>query len=241
MKQDLKNLITNPTMVLFSFVYPISLVLLFGFLFSNLYGGKQVSSYDFYGITMIFYLVLTASTVTPTTFMEERIKRPNLRINYCPVSRVEIYLSKLLSTFIFTGSGFLLNILILHFTRITNFGKANFPFVLLLFFVLLIFSITLGGTICVLIRNQDLTNKIIGSVVNTLALLSGIFFPVAILGKWVDNLAELSPIKWVLNTIFEVIYDNNFQNYIIALIAPIILSALLLFVIHKKYRPEKYI
>ena len=51
MKQDFKNIFSNPSVMLFSLLYPTALVLLFGFLFSDMYKSNIVSSYDFYGVT----------------------------------------------------------------------------------------------------------------------------------------------------------------------------------------------
>ncbi len=240
-KQDIKNLIKNPVVLLFCTVYPFSLVLIFGFLFSNIYGGDYITSYDFYGITMIFYLILSASTITPITFMEEKIKNANIRIAYSPVTKKEIYLSKIISTYLFTGICFIINILVLQALNLVNYGDKNFLYILILFLALLLFSINLGALVCVIIKNQDLTNKIVGSIVNIIALLSGIFFPVGLLGKWVENIAQISPITWVLNKIFEIIYDGNLKNYYVVLSIIFIIILGFIFIIDKKYNPEDYI
>ena len=50
------------------------------------------------------------------------------------------------------------------------------------------------------------------------------FFPVDSLGKTVSNIANLSPIKWILDLTFSVIYDNNFQNYNVIVLGLILLS-----------------
>ncbi len=183
MKQDLRNILTNPTIILFCMIYPISLVLVFGFLFSDMYGSGNITSYDYYGVTMLFYLVLTSATITPTVFMEERIKKANVRIAYAPISRVQIYSSKLIVTTLFLGLGFFTSMVILNGFKIVNFGGENFGKVLLLYGALLIFTVTLGGAICTIVKREDLTNKVMGSIINTFAILSGIFFPIAQLRK----------------------------------------------------------
>lgn len=241
MKQDFRNILTNPTIVLFCLVYPIILVLLFGFLFSDLYQGNIVTSYDFYGITMMFYLILASATITPTVFMEERIKKGNMRIAYAPVSRIQIYTSKLITTFLFLGVSFLLHILILNGTGLVNFGGENFGFVLLLLFCLLLFTVTLGGAICTLIKSEDLTNKIVGVIINTLAIFSGIFFPIATLGKFAQTVANQIPVKMMLNTIFQLIYDNSMEHYGVTIAITVLCSLLFLWVIHRNYHVEDYI
>ena len=125
MKQDFKNLLTNPIIFTFCFVYPPALIFLFGFLFSYLYGSSSVTSYDFYGITMMFYMLLGTITVTPNTFLEKRIKSANLRIAYAPISRWKIYISKLLSSYLFMGVMFTIDILIMQYFHFVNYG-ANY-------------------------------------------------------------------------------------------------------------------
>ena len=112
---------------------------------------------------MLFYLSLVSATIASTVFMEERIKKANLRVAYSPIARYKIYLSKVLSTFCLLAITFTLNMVILEFTGIVNFGGDNFIYVLLLMMILLLFSITLGCAVCVTLKSQDLTNKLLRS------------------------------------------------------------------------------
>ncbi len=212
MKQDLKNVFSNPSIMMFCFIYPTALVLLFGFLFSDMYKSDIVTSYDFYGITMIFYLILQSATITPTVFMEERTKKGNLRIAYAPVSRIQIYTSKLITVILVLTVSFLIHIAFLGLTGIVNFGGNNTFIIMILFFLLMLFMVTLGGAVCTLIKSEDLTNKIVGITVNCFAVVSGIFFPVEMLGEFAGNVANATPVKMTLNKIFEIIYDNSYAN-----------------------------
>lgn len=38
------------------------------------------------------------------------------------------------------------------------------------------------------------------------------FFPIATLGTIADEVSDISPLKMALNTIFQIIYDNNFRK-----------------------------
>ena len=241
MKQDFKNLINNKTVLLFCFIYPIFLVLLFGFLFSDLYQSQGVTSYDFYGVTMLFYLSMQAATITPTAFMEERTKKANMRIAFAPVSRIVIYASKLITTFLLLEIAFLLQIFILNGTGLVNFGGENFIYIILLLTVLLAFSIALGGAICTVVKSEDLSNKIVGIAINTLAIFSGVFFPIATLGQFADEVSNILPVKMILNTAFQIIYDNSFLGFSITMAVSILCIILLLVVIHKNYKIENYI
>lgn len=240
-KQDFKNLITTPVVVTSCFIFPWFLVGLFGFIFSSLYGGDGVTSYDYYGVTMMIYMTLISITITPNTFMEKKLRQGNMRIAYAPVSKVSIYMSKIISSFIFIEISFVLNMILMNYFKIVNFGGSNFIYILVLFAAFLLFTVTLGGAVCVIIKEEELTNTILSAITNIFALLSGMFFPVDSLGKVISKLANLSPLKWILDTSFNVIYDNNFHSYNDIVSALVLLSMVCLATMHYNYRPEDYI
>ena len=45
-----------------------------GFLFENLYNTSLVSSYDFYGVTMIIFIAMMGATVPANIFLEKHLK-----------------------------------------------------------------------------------------------------------------------------------------------------------------------
>ncbi|MFW2490636.1 ABC transporter permease [Clostridium chromiireducens] len=240
-KQDFRNLITTPVIVTVCVIYPWLLIGLFGFIFSSLYGGDGVTSYDFYGVTMMMYLIISSVTVTPNTFMENKLRQGNIRIAYAPVSRISIYMSKIISSYLFMGISFSIHMLIMNYFNIVNFGGSNFIYILVLFMVFLFFTVTVGGAVCVILKTEELTNMVLSNVASILALLSGIFFPVDSLGKVVSDLSNLSPMKWILNLAFNVIYDKSFENYTIIIWGLILLSIISIIVMHVNYKPEDYI
>ena len=240
-KQDFKNLITTPVVVIACVVYPWLLVGLFGFIFSSLYGGEGVKSYDYYGVTMMIYIIITSITITPNTFLEKKLRQGNIRIAYAPVSKVVIYMSKILSSYFFMIITVSINMTLMNYFGLVNFGKENFIYVLGLFWAFLLFTVTIGGAVCVIIKEEELTNIILSNIATVFAILSGMFFPVDSLGKVVSSIANLSPIKWIVDLSFSVIYDNNFQNYTAIILGLISLSIVSLIVMHFNYKPEDYI
>ena len=240
-KQDLKNLVTTPVVCTACIIYPWILVGLFGFMFSSLYGNSGVSSYDYYGVTMIMYLILASLTITPNAFMEKRLRAGNIRIAYSPISKMTVYMSKIISSYIFLLVTFSINIAIMNFSGLVNFGGKNFIYVLILIWASLAFVVTLGGAVCVILKSEEFTDMILSNVANILALVSGIFFPVDSLGSTISSLTDLSPVKWVLNLIFNIIYDGNFSHYISVIFGLIIISIISLVIMHINYKPEDYI
>lgn len=242
MKQDFKNLITNPMIFTFCFIYPPVLIFLFGFLFSNLYGSDTVTSYDFYGVTLMFYMILGTITITPNTFLEKRIKSANLRIAYAPIPRYVIYTSKIVSSYLFMAITFTIDVCIMQLCHFVNYGgKQSIASVLLLMYCMLAFTVTLGGAVCVLLKSEELTNKILTIIATVFAVFSGIFFPIASLGKWIAGFANLSPLKWVIDCAFQLIYDGSSADYISIIVGLLICSVIFTIIIHFVYKPEDYL
>jgi len=240
-KQDFLNLIKTPMVTTVCVVYPWLLIGLFGFIFSSLYGGEGVTSYDYYGVTIMMYLILLSITITPNTFLEKKLRQGNIRIAFAPVHKITIYMSKVISSYLFMGISFSINMIMMNYFKLVNFGGDNFIYVLILYLAFLLFTVTIGGAVCVILKTEELTNTILSNIGNMLALLSGIFFPVDSLGKIVSKLANLSPLKWVVDSTFSVIYDNNFKNYNIIVLGLILLSIGCLIIMHFNYKPEDYI
>lgn len=240
-KHDLYNLISSPGTLSVFLIFPTILILLMGFLFDNLYHTTIISSYDFYGVTMIFFIAMMGATVPANAFLEKHIKNGNTRIFYSPVSRVSIYSSKILTCFLFMALALTINIIIFDTISLVNFGSDKIGYVILLIINFVLFLTILSSAICVTLHSEELTNVILSNSMSVLGFLSGIFFPIASLGAIFEKIASFSPIKWTVDCIFQLIYDGQSTNYWWIMFALLTLSSLLLLVVHKNYRLEDYI
>lgn len=240
-KQDFYNLISSPGTMGVFLIFPTVLVSLMGFLFDDLYNTTLVSSYDFYGVTMIFFVAMMGATVPANCFLEKRIRSGNTRIFYSPVSRVTIYSSKIIACFLFMGTCLSLNVIVYRSLSFVNFGKENMIYVILLLLNFVLFLTMLSSAICVTLHNEELTNIILSNSMSVLGLLSGIMFPIANLGPMFEKIANFSPMKWTIDSVFQLIYDGASGNYLSIMIGLLILSLLLLLIVHRNYKPKDYI
>lgn len=71
LKHELYRLVSSPGTMCIFLVFPVILIALMGFLFEDLYHTSVVSSYDFYGVTMLFYIMMMGSTVPANVFLEK--------------------------------------------------------------------------------------------------------------------------------------------------------------------------
>ena len=162
-KHDLYNLISSPGTLSVFLIFPTILILLMGFLFDNLYHTTIISSYDFYGVTMIFFIAMMGATVPANAFLEKHIKNGNTRIFYSPVSRVSIYSSKILTCFLFMALALTINIIIFDTISLVNFGSDKIGYVILLIINFVLFLTILSSAICVTLHSEELTNVILSN------------------------------------------------------------------------------
>lgn len=181
MKQDTMNLLKNKPIMMYLLIYPVVLILITGFVFGSIFSDDILTSYDYYGVTMMIYLSMATVIILPELLFGSNVKYANYRIVYSPIPRYKIYLSKLIVSISYFILAFYM--LIFNSTGLVNYGKSNIAYSLLLDLALVTFSITFGGAFCVLLKSEDIATKILNLVINVLAILSGLFFPMYIFGK----------------------------------------------------------
>lgn len=239
-KRDFLNMIFNPMWFFYSTVFPFLLVLILGFLSSGAYG-SSVTAYDYYGITIMLYMIFNTSTLAANSFMEERIKKGNMRIIYSPLPKSFIYLSKIAATFTFSSLCHLLVIILLNLVLNVNLGGANTVYVILILLMFEMFACVLGILFCCIFKSENISNQILSIVITITSVLGGLFFRLDGFGKLVERISYLSPVKWIVTGIFKVIYDRDFSYYLPSTAILIVLSLLALLLCRKFYRTEDYI
>lgn len=240
-KFDLLNILRNPMLVIVNTLGPLLLWAGFGLVTSGRFGGELVSSYDYYGIaTMILSTLMISMTVT-NTFMEEKVKKGNLRIAYSPVSKADIVFSKLISTYLFGTVAFSLICLIEQYLFHSNFGGNQIGYILLLLNMLNLFGCCLGTMVCVLFKSEERANAVMPIIAMLFIFFGGIFSPIGHYGEIMQAIANLSPVKWVLECAFQVIYDNDFSLFMPIIGCLLFLSFIFAFISQIIFKPEEYV
>lgn len=240
MWQDLRSLFNNKPIMIYLIVYPPLLIILMGFVCNSMFSGDVLSAYDYYGVTMIIYLSMATVIILPEMLFGSQVKLANRRIIYTPIARSKVYLSKLIVATAVSYSILAIYLVLFNITGLVNFGDKNIKYLLSLDLALVVFSITLGGALCVLIKREDLATKLLNLLINVLAIISGLFFPMTIFGKKIAQMANWSPIAQVANSFFGLIYDHNLKQWASTIGILLICSSIFLLIIHCLYRPEKF-
>ncbi|GIP34923.1 ABC transporter permease [Paenibacillus sp. J2TS4] len=239
-KLDLINILKNPTLLISNTVLPLILIGVLGFATSGLFGAGDVSSYDYYGVTMMIFTALMIAMTVSNTFMEDKVKRGNARIVFAPVSKMEIYLSKVAATFIMGTLSYSALLLIGQYLFHMNFGGQNIGYIMLLISAFSLFGCCLGTMFCCIFKSEEGANAVLQVVVMLLVFFGGIFFPVANLGKFVETVSYLSPVKWMTESAFRIIYDHDFSLFLPVLALVLSGSFVCLLICQILYKPEEY-
>jgi len=240
-KRDLKNLILSPVLVIYNTLFPFFMVSILGYLTSGNYKGGGITSYDYYGVSLIIFTVLFVACTAANSFMEERVKSSNLRIMYSPINPSSIYMSKIAATFVFSSVCVLVSMAILRLCFNVNYGGENIVYVIILLELLNLLSATIGILFCCIFKSEQLANKTISPFINIFAILGGVFFPIDSLGKTVEKLSYISPAKWVDEGIFKIIYDKDLSYFGPTVIILIALTIIFIIGCKLTFKVEDYV
>ncbi|MBW9147790.1 ABC transporter permease [Clostridium sp. CM028] len=240
-KFDFMNIIRNPTLLMFNTVFPIIMIAVMGFVTKGNYGAGHVSSYDYYGVTMMIFTALFIAMTASNTFMEERVKEGNTRIVYAPVSKTEIYLSKLIATYILGTVSYSVLLLVGQYIFHINFGGKNILYIMLLINIFSLFGCSVGTMFCCIFKSEEGANSVMQIFLFLFIFLGGLFFSVASLGTIVEKTSYLSPVKWVTECAFKVIYDNDFSIYLPTLLIVLFSSIICIIICQITFKPEEYV
>jgi ABC-2 type transport system permease protein len=234
-KEDLWNLFKNPMWVFYGTLFPILLVVILGFLGKDSYG-RVITSYDFYGITLMIYAVLLSGMTSANAFMEERIRKANMRIIYAPGQERVIYLAKIVSSFLFCALCHLFDMILLF--SIFHVHITALPQLLMLFILTEIFANSLGVMFCCIFKTEAMANQILSIFINLFAIFGGLMFPMDGYGKAVRMISYLSPAKWIAKATFGMIYDYDYLWFTPVVIGMAVSIGIVLFVCDKTFRKE---
>lgn len=237
-KADLKNLIKNPMWIFYGLIFPLLMIGVIGFLVKDNYG-NGFKSYDYYSYTLMIYSILSSAMIASNSFLEERIKKANMRIIYAPGSDKYIYLSKIIATFIFSVVCHLIDMFILYL--VFDIYISSVPELIILFILLELFSVSLGILCCCIFKEEQLTNQILSFIINIFGILGGLFFPLDGLGKAMRYISYISPAKWLSDLIFTIMYDNNFSEFYISTLVLSFLVVLVFVGCSKKFDREAFV
>lgn len=240
-KFDIKNTLKNPTLLITTAMLPIILLATIGFIAKGGYGSENITSYDYYGVTIMIFMGIMIAMTAANVFMEETVIKGNSRIIYAPVPKTEIYLSKIIASYIVGAVFYSLIMLGEQYIFNINFGGKNILYIILLINALTFFGSCLGALFCCIFKSEQTAIGVMQIPILIFVFLGGVFFPIATLGKNVENLSNISPIRWITQCAFQVIYDNNFNIFLPTIVITLFAAIICIILCQITFKPEEYV
>ena len=239
-KMDMENLIKNPVLVGYNTIFTLLMTLIMGFLTSGIYANAS-DAYNYYAISFLIYAMINGAMTATNCFMERDIKKPNLRIIHSPVGCFPIYFSKIVASALFDYICHFLILIILISVLHLNFGGSNIIFILLLMIPIEFASAALGTFFCCIFKTEETASSLLSTAISIFAFLGGTFFSFDGMGKALAIASKISPIKWLNDAFFAIIFDANISPFLPVLIGSIVISILLVIGCSKFFRTEDYL
>lgn len=206
LKRDFVNLITNKAWLVMNLFFPFGVYLLLGYLGNSQYNLNQYSAYNYFSVTALIFTALNSAGMAANAFLEERIKRPNLRVGYTGASKAAFLAAKILATTLFTS--LMMGILMIAMLVV---GQAKFIGIMGYLYVVCISltASTLGICITTFVKSEEATNMVVSTAVSLFAFAGGSFFSLSYLGKIGTIITKLSFVSYLNNGLFQLIYDQT--------------------------------
>lgn len=207
LKMNLKRRFCDGFAVGYNLIFPLVMIGLLGFLCKRIsYGG--ISGYQYYTVTMIPFCIMMAITTAAYAGKDDAYAKTAERILLAPVSRRMIVWSKVISC---SAVIFLCSILLycgLCAPAKIDIDTIGFTSVL---FLSLSFAVAAIGTLIGLgMKNFLLLKNVINIPIALFAIMGGTFFRIGTLDAFGNAVLNLSPMRWVNRSIFQLLYGNSY-------------------------------
>lgn len=238
-KMDLMNNFKNPILINFNSLFAVAMVLIMGFLTGGNYA-NGMDAYNYYAVAFLVFGMLEGAMTATNCFMERDIKKPNLRILYSPCGKFPIYFSKIAASFVFDYVLHLL-LFVVFLPMGVNLGGANVGWIILMMAPVEFASAALGVLFCCIFKCEETASSILSLFISVIAFLGGAFFSLDGMGSTLAMISRISPIKWLIDVFFAVIYDGNLAGVAPVVLGGVGISVLLVIGCQKTFRTEDYL
>lgn len=233
----LKRRIKDSFLVSYGIFMPFIMILLLGYLASGYYTGiKAISSYSYYTLVSLPLYTFFSSITLIYVAREEQLFKSGSRFIMAPVHRSTLVLYKILPA---TLVIFFFNLIVMLACKLL-FGvsfKGQFLQVLILLGVFGYMSCSFGTFIGLCTKNFMAVKNLVSTPLLIMGFLGGSFFPIGSLGKGFLIASYFSPLTYVNQGLFALIYDHNNLAYLSALIITLILG--IIFTIGSIFKMQK--
>lgn len=203
---------------------------------SSLKGNRQPGSMDYYAVTMLTLMMLYAAMNGVYAIRNERTANTASRLLGSPVGRYEVLAGKTVGALVVTLLQALVLIIFSRFVLKSYWGD-HLTAVFLLVAAEVVMSVSLGIGLA-FVLNGNTVKAVLNVGIPLVAFLGGAYTPIDANDSSLLTLTNLSPLKWINRSIFEVIYSNDFSTVVPAVAFNLALALIFIGIASRAIRRE---
>ncbi|MBS4179174.1 ABC transporter permease [Lederbergia citrea] len=177
-------------------------------------GKEPISGMQYYAAAMCAMFVLFNTTIGAKSIIQERKTETLARLMSSPIGRSSILLGKFLGILYFSFLQFLVFVIATHYLFGVSWGS-NVPQILV---IGLAYSISVSGIAMIIagVITEEKTADTVGGIgVQILALLGGSMIPLAAFPNGLQQVANIAPNKWALESLLEIMNGTAWNTLIL--------------------------
>lgn len=198
---------------------------------------RQPTSTDYYAVTMLTMILMYSSLTGFWSIKNEQNLKTGNRILSSPVRKHEILIGKVFGSIFVTILQALVVIAFSKFVLKTYWGD-NIGIVLLIVITEAVMAVSLGTGIAFAVESQTASTGILNTVIPIVVFLGGGYIPFNIFRGVLLKLSAVSPIRWINQAIFRVIYNNDLSLVPVAVLINLVIAAVFIITASVVYRKE---
>lgn len=190
--------------------------------------GRRPSSMDYYAVTMLTMIIMYGSITGNWSIKSEKTLKTGNRILAAPVRKYELITAKAISGIFITLIQALIVIMASKYVYGAWWGE-NMGAVLAIIISQIIMAISMGTSFAFMFKSEAASSGIINAAIPVIVFLGGGYVPLESFGGFLSDISYISPVKWINQSIFRIVYSNDYSlvsaTIIINLSVSIILAA----------------
>jgi ABC-2 type transport system permease protein len=187
---------------------------------------KQPGGLDYFAVAVTTMIILYSALTAGQLIENERSRHTDIRLLASPVTKGEIFAGKIVGTLVINAIFVAIIILISKYMYQADWGGHIWlVYIVLLTEVVFALSLGLGVGYCL---QGNAAGSVLMIIIQAAAFLGGAYSPVEDMTGMMRTLADYSPLHWSNDAILNIIYADNLQAGLPAMLLNLGCSVLLL-------------
>ncbi len=206
---------------------------------TSITGQKQPRAMDYFAVTMLTLIVLYSSMTGAAAIYGERTAKTGNRLLCSPLSRRDLLIGKLLGALVVTMLQVMVVVLFSKYVLHTYWGN-HLGIVLAVVAAEIAMAVSLGLGMVFILKNETSSKGILNMLIPLVAFFGGNYMPVDAFSETMQQLTNLSPLRWVNKAIFGVVYNNDFSSVGAAILINLAIAAVFVAISSLAIRKEAF-